>query len=196
MSFITTTKEDKMHNLGLKYGLWMMAAMMASDEPMEIIELEGNLGDAIKPPEVPAGKIKAEIQDVEIKTSAAGNKYYAVKCVIDPDDLPEAMQEVYEEGAVLYWNRQVVPKGSSDRRALFNLKQFYTNIGLDNNITTVNPNDWMGCKTLLTVRHKMFDGENRAEIASLAPLDKAPARSTKQAAAEKEPTSARGRRGK
>lgn len=179
--------------IGKMATLWAAASMMASDEPLEIVELEGNLADAVKPPEVTAGKVPGEIQDIEIKTSNAGNKYYAVKFVISPDDLAEDIREHYEDGATLYWNRQIVPKGASDRRALFNLKQFYTNIGLNNNITTVNPNDWMGCKALLTVKHGTYQGETRAEIAAIAPLDKAPARTTKAAAADKA-APARGRR--
>lgn len=184
-----------MRNIVAKYALWSIVTMMASDEPMEVIELEGNLADAVKPPEVPAGKVPGEIQDIEVKMSGAGNKYYAVKFVIDPTDLPEEMREVYEDGAILFWNRQIVPKGASDRRALFNLKQFYTNIGLDNNITSVDPNDWMGCKALLTIKHETYQGEARAQIAAIAPLDKAPARSTAKAAADKAPSAAaRGRR--
>lgn len=177
--------------IGRMVTLWAAALMAPSDEPLEIVELEGNLADAVKPPEVTAGKVPGEIQDVEVKTSGAGNRYYAVKYVIAPEDLAEDIREHYEEGAVLFWNRQIVPKGASDRRALFNLKQFYTNIGLDNNITTVNPNDWMGCKSLLTVRHKTYQGETRAEIASIAPLDKAPARTTRQTAGERQTVSAR-----
>lgn len=180
-----------MRNIAMKYCLWSIASMMASDEPLDIIELEANLGDAVKPPEVPAGKKPGEIQDIEIKTSGAGNRYYAIKFVIDPNDLPEEMREIYEDGAVLFWNRQIVPRGASDRRALFNLKQFYTNIGLDNNITSVDPNDWMGCKALLTIKHGTYNGEVRAEIAAIAPLDKAPARTTRQSAGEKQTIAAK-----
>lgn len=186
-------------------GLWAMAHMAPSDEPLEIVELEVNLADAKKPPEIPAGKVPAEVQDIEVKTSnTSGNKYYAIKFVVDPLDLPEEMREIYDDGAPIYFNRQVVPKNGQDRRAIFNLKQLYTNLGLDNNLTTIDPNDWMGCKTLLTIRHKAYEGEMRAEIASMAPLDKAPARTTRQAAAapkrtvtakeEAKPAAVRGRR--
>lgn len=193
-----STKEDEMYiktMLMAASSLWAAALMSpADDEQLDVIELEGNLADAVKPPEVAAGKYPGEIQGVEAKASDKGNRYWAVKVVIAPEDLPEAVREHYEDGAVLYWNRQMRPKDAADRRTIFNLKQFYTNLGLDPNITTIDPNDWMGCKTLVTVRQKMWDGEMRAEIASLAPLDKAPARTTRKAAEEEKPSKARGRR--
>lgn len=146
---------------------------MAADEPLDVIELDGNLADAKKPPEVPAGKYIGEVQGVEAKASDKGNKYWAVKFVISPDQLPADLQEFYEDGAVLYWNRQMIPKDSSDKRTIFNLKQFYTNLGLDNAITTIDPNDWMGCNSQLQLRSSTWQGETRAEIAGLSPAEKA-----------------------
>lgn len=156
-----------------------------AEEQLDVIQLEGNLADAKKPPEVPAGKYVAEIQDVEAKASDKGNKYWAVKFVISPDQLPEELRESYEDGAVLYWNRQMIPKDAADRRTIFNLKQFYTNIGLDNNITSIDPNEWMGQKALIQIKMGSWQGEARAEIVGLSPVETRPAPKAAAPAANK-----------
>jgi len=166
--------------------------MIADDEPLSIVELEGNLADAEKPPEVPPGKYVGEVQDVQAQSSQAGNRYWCVRFVISQDELPAGVAEHYEDGAVLYWNRQLVPRDNRDRRTIFALKQLYTALGLDPNITTIDPNDWMGCKALITVRAGTYLGESRAEIASLAPAERAPARAAEAAPAPG--VAARGRR--
>lgn len=166
--------------------------MIAGDEPLSIVELDGNLADAEKPPEVPPGKYVGEVQDVQEQSSQAGNRYWSIRIVIPQEELPASVAESYEDGATLYWNRQLVPRDARDRRTIFALKNLYTSLGLDGNITTVNPNDWMGCKTLVTVRHGTYQGETRAEIASLAPADRAPARQAAPEPAAAAP--ARGRR--
>ena len=166
--------------------------MIADDEPLSIVNLEGNLADAEKPPEVPPGKYVGEVQDVQAQSSAAGNRYWAIRIVIPQEELPEGVAEAYEDGAVLFWNRQLVPRDNRDRRTIFSLKNLYVAFGLDPNVTTVDPNDWMGCKTLVTVRSGSYQGESRAEIASLAPADRAPARQEAQAPVAATPV--RGRR--
>ena len=165
--------------------------MIAEDEPLSIVELEGNLADAEKPPEVPPGKYVGEVQDVQAQSSQAGNRYWSIRLVIPQEELPATVAEAYEDGAILFWNRQLVPRDARDRRTIFSLKNLYRALGLDPNITTVDPNDWMGCKTLVTVRTGQYLGEPRAEIASLAPADRAAPRQ----APEPEPAPApRGRR--
>ena len=154
--------------------------MIADDEPLGIVELEGNLADAEKPPEVPPGKYVAEVQSVQAQNSQAGNPYWSIRFLIPPEELPAGVAEHYEDGASLYWNRQLVPRSAADRRTVFSLKNLYTSLGLDPNITTVDPNDWMGCKALLTVRSGTYLGESRAEIASLAPTDRAAQRQPAQ----------------
>jgi len=166
--------------------------MIADDEPLSIVELEGSLADAEKPPEVPPGKYVGEVQDVQAQSSQAGNRYWSIRIVIPQEELPQGVAEAYEEGATLYWNRQLVPRDNRDRRTIFALKNLYVALGLDPNITTIDPNDWMGCKTLVTVRSGTYQGESRAEIASLAPSDRAPARQETPAPAPA--TAARGRR--
>jgi len=152
--------------------------MIAEDDVLSVVELEGNLADAEKPPEVPPGKYVGEVQDVQAQSSQAGNRYWSVRIVIPQEELPASVSESYEDGAILFWNRQLVPRDNRDRRTIFSLKQLYTALGLDPNITTIDPNDWMGCKTLVTVRMGQYLGEPRAEIASLSPADRAAPRST------------------
>src|SRR4051794_19516342 len=94
-----------------------------SNEPIGIIELDGNLGDAEKPPILPAGNYTGEIQDVQIPTSQKGNRYFAVKFVIPVDEIPADLADQFEDGAAMFWNRVVVPDGK-DKRALYNLRKF------------------------------------------------------------------------
>lgn len=165
--------------------------MIANDEPMEILELEGSLSDAEKPKEIPAGKYIGEIQSVELATSSKGNSYYAIQFRIPPDELPADIAEQYEEGAVLFWNRVMKPKGRSDARALFNLKKFISALGLDTNITTIDPNEWMGQSARLVVKNGRYQGEDRAEITAVEASEPmaAPSRAKPQSVAPK----ARGR---
>lgn len=159
-----------------------------ADEPLSMLQLDINLADAEKVPEVPAGKYVAEVQNVEVRTSQAGRQYWSIKFVIPQEELPNSVAEFYEDGAVLYWNRQLVPQGN-DRRFIFNLQQLYRNLGLDTNLTSIDPNEWMGRRTKLVVRMGQYQGEPRAEIASMEPADEdAPVRQ------EPTKTAPRGRR--
>jgi hypothetical protein len=158
---------------------------MATDEPMGLIELDENLADVEKPKEIPPGKYLGEVQDVQEKASAAGNTYFAVQFRVPPDELPADVAEQYEDGAVLFWNRIIKPRGRSDRRALFNLRRFIEALGLDPNTTTIDPNDWMGRQARLMVRMGKYQGEERAEIASVeaGEVKAAPARGKPKPAA-------------
>lgn len=168
--------------------------MIADDEPMEILELEESLSDVEKPKEIPAGTYLGEIQSVEKATSGKGNSYYAIQFRIPPDELAADIAEQYEEGAVLFWNRVMVPKGRTDRRGLFNLRKFVEALGLDSNTTTIDPNDWMGRQARLVVKSGSYAGESRAEIRAVEAAEPkaAPARS-KPAAATGKPARARGK---
>lgn len=135
-------------------------------EPVGIIELEDNLADAEKPPEVPQGLYVAEVQDVQTPTSGKGNTYFAVKFVIAPDDLPPDIKDDYQDGAIMFYNRVIVPK-RGDRRALFALRKFVEAIGLDSNTTSIDPNEWMGRRARVRVVHGRYQGEVRAEIKSV-----------------------------
>ncbi len=151
----------------------------AEDDEMGIIELEQNLSDVEKPPELPAGLYEAEIQDVTIGTSQKGNRYFNIKFVVAPDQISADVAEDFEEGANLYYNRVIVPEGR-DRRALFNLRKFMEAIGLDANTTQIDPNQWMGCKARLKVVHEKYQGETRAQIKA---VESAEGRAAPQAAA-------------
>jgi len=156
----------------------------ASGEEVEVIDLEDNLDEAEKPPELRAGKYIGEVQGVEVKTSGnSGNRYYAVKFHIAPDELPADLRDQYEDGADMWWNRQLVPD-KGDRRTLWNLKRFIGNLGLSTNVTRIDPNEWMGCRCRLVVGPgKPYNGETRAEIKSIEPAeDDAPQRDAGKAA--------------
>lgn len=181
---------------GLGDPFWMMAPharasaqataeeTQSSDEPLGIIELDENLADVDKPPEVPAGAYIGEVQDVQINTSQnKGNKYFAVKFVIPPDELPADLRDDFPDGAVLYWNRNLVPT-KADRRAKFNLRKLIEALGLDSNVSTVDPNEWMGRPAKLRIVMGKWQGEDRAEIRSVEPAESAPPARTQQTRTE------------
>jgi hypothetical protein len=174
--------------------LWEIAARAPDDEgePLSVIELEENLAEVDKPPELSPGPYKAEVQDVQINTSGKGNRYFAVKFVIPTENLPADMQENYPDGAVFYWNRNIVPNGR-DRRALFNLRQFVEALGLDSNTSAIDPNEWMGRPATLRIRMGKYQGVPRAEIASVeaAEAERRPERGSGSA---KKPSGRGGRR--
>lgn len=149
-------------------------------EEIGIIELDANLSDIEKPPELPPGKYVAEVQGVEIRNSQAGNQYFAIKMVVPTEEIPADVAEHYDDGAVLFWNRNIVPNGK-DRRALYNLKKLIQALGLKDNTTTIDPNEWMGCKARITITHEKYEGENRAQIKMLEPAEEraAPAASSR-----------------
>lgn len=140
-------------------------------EPVGAIELEQNLADVEKPPELPAGMYKAEVQDVQINISAGkGNRYFAIRLVVPPTEIPPHLADDFEDGAVLFWNRQLVPMGN-DRRTLFNLRKLIEAFGLDAKTSTIDPNDWMGRECMIRVVHGKWQGETRAEIKSIEPAE-------------------------
>lgn len=167
----------------LGQSMFSTAFLRAADEgsePLGLIEFEDNLDDIEKPPELPANVYTGEVQDVQMQTSGKGNKYFAIKFVIPPEEIPADLQDGFPEGAVLYWNRQIVPK-SSDRRALYNLRRLVEALGLDSSKNSVDPNEWMGCKAKLRVRMGTYQGEQRAEIAAVEAAEAAPTRGAQAA---------------
>jgi hypothetical protein len=177
----------------------MIARAPADDnagEPLGVIEFEDNLSEVEKPPEIPAGKYQGEVQDIQIQTSQKGNRYFAIKFVIPPEELAADISDNFPDGAVLYWNRQVVP-GKGDRRAMFNLRRLMEALGLETNTTAFDPNDMMGAQATLRVRHRQWEGENRAEISAVEAAEggkPTTVRGGKQA--EEEKPAARSKRGR
>ncbi len=158
----------------------MMAGVAREAESLGIIELEANLAEVEKPLELPDGLYTGEIQDVTIGTSQKGNRYFGIKFVVPPSEVPAELQDEFEDGAALYYNRVIVPDGK-DRRALFNLKKFLEAIGIDPNTTAIDPNEWMGCQARLRTKQNTFNGETRAEIKSVESAEaKAPAAAAKR----------------
>lgn len=149
-------------------------------EPIGIIELDENLGDAEKPEEIPPGLYTAEVQDVQTPVSGKGNTYFAIKFVVSPDDLPADIREDYPDGAVLFWNRVIVPK-KGDRRALFALRKFVESIGIDSNTTSIDPNEWMGRQARIRVALDRYQGETRAQIKSVEAAEETAPRTTARA---------------
>lgn len=146
----------------------------AEEGDLDILELEDNLSDVEKPPELPVGMYTAEIQDVQTAISQGkGNKYYAIRMQVPPDEIPADLRDDFPEGAVLSWNRQTVPK-KGDRRSLYSLRRLIEAMGLDANVTTIDPNEWMGCSLRIKVRHKPYEGEMRAEIGSIEAAEAQP----------------------
>lgn len=152
--------------------LAMKAIADDEGEPMGIIELDDSLADVEKPPELPAGVYSGEVQDVQQQDSQKGNRYFAIKFVIPPEEIRADIRDHFPDGAILYWNRQTVPK-KGDRRALFNLRKLIEALGLDSNTTTIDPNEWMGCTAKLRIRQKPWEGEMRSEIAAVEAAEKA-----------------------
>jgi hypothetical protein len=149
---------------------------MADQEELGIITLDVNLADVERPPEVPVGRYVGEIQSVEVKTSGQGNDYFALRVLVPAENIPAEVAEHYEDGALFFYNRLLVPKGN-DRRALWNVRQFVEKIGLDSNTNEINPNEWMNQTVGIVIgMGKDLEGTLRAEIRSLFAAEEAPAR--------------------
>jgi len=146
-------------------------------EPLGVITLSESLEDVEKPEEVRAGVYTAEVQDVQIPTSQKGNEYFSVKFVIPPEELPADQRDQYPDGAIMYWNRTVVPNGN-DRRALWNTKKLVQALGLPTNTSTIDPNEWMGRRARVRVKMGSYQGEDRAEISAVEAAEAAPSRTT------------------
>lgn len=170
--------------------------MSDDSEPLGLIELDQNLGDVEKPPLLPAGKYKGEVTEVQQEISGKGNSYYAIAVKIPPSEIPAHLQEDFEEGATLYWNRQLVPT-AKDRRALYNLRKMVEAFGLSSNVTAIDPNEWMGCEVGVVVKHSRYQGEDRAELGSLFQIDAGRVMTRSEPEPEQQPpkrTASRGRR--
>lgn len=176
-----------------RHGLGLTLAAMAcfEDEDLSIIELDDNLADAEKPPVLPAGLYIGEIQDIQKQTSGKGNEYFNIKFVIPPEEIAAELAEQFEDGAALYYNRILVPK-AKDKRALYNLRKFMEAIGLETNTTTINPNEWMGCRARLKIKNTTWEGEPRAEITGVEAAE-APRAAAKKSEEPAPKTPAKGR---
>ena len=168
---------------------------MADHEELGIISLDMNLADVERPPEIPVGRYVGEIQSVEQKTSGAGNEYFAIRILVPNENIPAEVAEHYEDGALFFYNRLLVPK-AGDRRSLWNLRQFVEKLGLDANTNEINPNEWMNQTVGIVVgMEKNQDGELRSSVRSLFAAEDAPAREEEE---EEKPApkaaAARGRR--
>jgi hypothetical protein len=149
---------------------------MADHEDLGIIQLDQNLADIERPPEIPVGRYVGEIQSVEQKTSGQGNEYFALRILVPSENIPAEVAEHYEDGALFFYNRLLVPKGN-DRRSLWNLRQFVEKLGLDSNTNEINPNEWMNQSIGLVVGlEKNLEGELRSSVKSLFAAEDAPAR--------------------
>lgn len=149
--------------LGTGYSLYSAVCHAEADEGLGLIELDDNLEDAEKPAELPAGMYTGEVQGVEVRTSAAGNKYFAVRFVIPPEEIPNDMRDGFPDGSSMFYNRIIVP-GKGNARALWNLKNFIKSLGLPTNTNQIDPNEWMGQRARLRVVMGKYEGEDRAEI--------------------------------
>jgi hypothetical protein len=167
---------------------------MAEQEELGIISLDVNLADVERPPEIPVGRYVGEIQSVEVKTSGQGNEYFAIRILVPAENIPAEVAEHYEDGALFFYNRLLVPKGN-DRRSLWNLRQFIEKVGLDANTNEINPNEWMNQTVGIVVgTEKNLEGELRAAIRSLFAAEEAPAREEEEEEDEKPaPKAAAGR---
>lgn len=145
-----------------------------ADEELDILELEENLADVEKPPELPNGVYDGEVQDVISGTSASGNDKWDVRVRIPPENIPPDISEHYEDGALLTYNRLMKPK-RGNRRALYALRKFLEAIGIDSNTTTVDPNEWMGRPCRVMIRSSVYNGEARAGIVAFEAAEAAPA---------------------
>ena len=160
---------------------------MADQEELGIISLDMNLADVERPPEIPVGKYVGEIQSVEVKTSGQGNEYFAIRILVPAENIPAEVAEHYEDGALFFYNRLLVPKGN-DRRSLWNLRQFVEKIGLETNTNEINPNEWMNQSVGVVVgTEKNLEGEMRASIKSLFAAEDAPAREEEAEEEEEKP---------
>jgi hypothetical protein len=139
---------------------------MAQEEPLSIVELDENLDEAEKPPELPNGNYQAEVEDVQEAVSAQGNAYYPVRFRIPPEAIPPDYAEFFDEGAVLSYYRILKPNGR-DRRILWNLKQFMKALGLPTNITTLDPSEWIGRPATVVLKQSAYQGEMRAGIVAV-----------------------------
>lgn len=154
-----------------------------SESELSMIELDEDLGDIEKPPELPAGKYRGEVVSVEAKKSGKGNDYYEIGIKVPPNEIPAQVAEHFEDGALMFWNRQLVVHAGSDRRTKYNLRKLVESMGLELG-KTIDPNEWMGANIGIVVRHGQYQGETRAEIGSLYAAEEAPKKAAPAAAAK------------
>jgi len=149
-------------------------------EELGIISLDQNLSDVERPPEIPVGRYVGEIQSIEVKTSGQGNDYFAMRILVPAEEIPAEVAEHYEDGALFFYNRLLVPKGN-DRRSLWNLRQFVEKLGLDSNTNQIDPNEWMNQSIGVVIgSEKNLEGELRSTIKSLYAAEDAPAREAEE----------------
>ena len=144
-----------------------------SDEILDVVELEGTLEDVVPPPLLPRGAYPATVQEVSVRVSDKENAYYVVvfniaRVAFPPDFDPD--EDDYPDGFDVYYQRLLVPT-PGDKRTLNRIKKFYHAMGLDTNITSVDPNAWMGRSAKIILDHRMFQGEPQVEVKGIEASD-------------------------
>lgn len=132
---------------------------------VSILEYSSDISGAEAPPPIPAGEYPATIESVVQKTSqTSGNEYLSVTLAISPDDFPADFDaESYPDGVKLSYNRLVV---EDTARARYGMRKFCEAIGAKMG-KQIDPAEWLGLSCSVGIKHDMYEGESRAQIASL-----------------------------
>jgi hypothetical protein len=125
-----------------------------------IVEYSEDIASAEAPAPIPVGEYPAEIRGVEIKTSQKGNRFYAVKFFIAPENYPVDFTEGDPDGMTLTYNRVLA---EDNAQARFRVRKFCEAIGAKMG-KRIDVNDWIGLSATIAIKHDEFEGEPRAQI--------------------------------
>ncbi len=130
-----------------------------------ILEFSQDITNQEAPPPLPAGDYNATIESVELKTSqTSGNEYLNIVFNIAPDDYPADFDaENNPDGVKLSYMRL---NNDDTARNRYNVRKFCEAIGAKTG-KKVDPNDWIGLSTVISVKHGTWEGEKRAEFGKI-----------------------------
>jgi hypothetical protein len=132
----------------------------------DIIELSQDIADTPEPVLMPPGWYLAQIESVEIRPNQAGTgRYYSTVFRVPTEKFPADYEvDNYPDGLPLYYNLVRVPR-DGDRKSISNLRKFLEQIGMPTNISTIDPNEWIGRTAKVKVVHHTYQGQTREQIA-------------------------------
>lgn len=128
---------------------------------MSIIDFSEDLSNAEPPPPLPVGQYRAEIISAQEKVSQNSGNTYANIVFRVPASEYSADYAGDPDGVVLPYNRLLL---EDNQTARWRLRKFLEAVGARLG-RRLDLNDLVGLNGLVEIRHTVYEGENRAEIA-------------------------------
>lgn len=132
-----------------------------------IIEYSVNMEEAEAPVALPPGDYPAKVVAAENGVSqSSGKSRVDVTLRIAPEDYPAD----YEDAASFPDGKDVhiYPSSENNKAAQFRMRKFMEALGAKIKGNKIDPNDWIGRETIVTIERDTFEGVDRERVVKVS----------------------------